>query len=74
MTKPTIATLGPKYPAITVQLTGLNGDELKAIRLTRNALRHCGVTAKEIAEFTREALDGDDYHALHTVRAWVATS
>lgn len=46
-----------------VQLVGLDGNAFFILARTREAMRSCGWSKAEIAEFTDEAISGD-YDAL----------
>lgn len=60
-----------KYPEITVQLSGRDGNAWQMVGRTRNALRQGKVPHDEIEEFATEALSGDYDHVLQTIMAWV---
>lgn len=62
--------MGPKYPNITVQLTGTDGNAFAIIGQVRQALRR-GVGPEAEAEFTAEATRGDYDHVLQTCMTWV---
>lgn len=69
----------PKYPEITVQLSGQDGNAFVIIGRTRSALdtylRKQGVSFGERAsikeQFTAEATAGDYDNVLRTVMEWV---
>ena len=61
----------PKYPNITVQLSGGSGNVYGIIGGVRKALQRNGVSAAEIKEFTDEATSGDYDNALQTAMRWV---
>jgi hypothetical protein len=61
----------PKYPHVTVQLTGTDGNAFAVIGKVQQALRRAGVSPEEIAEFLTEATSGDYIHVLGTAMAWV---
>ena len=60
-----------KYPEISVQLTGQDGNAFVLIGLVRQALRRAGVAKAEIDEFVREAMSKDYDHVLQTCMKWV---
>jgi hypothetical protein len=58
-----------KYPAITVRMTGENGDAFDVIGRVSRALRRAGVPSAEIEQFTAEATRSDNL--LATAMRWV---
>ncbi len=60
-----------KYPMISVQLTGLDGNAMMVIARVTRALRENEVATTEIDEFTREAMNGNYRHVLKTCQEWV---
>ena len=63
--------MNPRYPNVTVQLTGSDGNAFAVIGKVNRELRRAGVTADVIEEFTTEATRGDYNHLLRTAMAWV---
>lgn len=63
----------PKYPQITVQLSGMDGNAGFIIARTARALKKAGVSPEVIDEFRAEAVSGDYDHVLQTVMVWVET-
>ncbi len=61
----------PKYPEITVQLTGEDGNAFFIIGAMRRALRENGVPPVEINQFMQEAKSGDYNDLLQTCMRWV---
>jgi len=61
----------PKYPDITVQLTGEDGNAFLILGKVRKALRRAGVPSEERDAFTTEATSGDYDHLLQTCMKWV---
>lgn len=61
----------PKYPEITVQLTGNDGNAWAIMGAVSRALRENGVPAEEITEFTNESMSGDYDNLLRTAMSWV---
>ena len=62
---------GPKYPDITVQLTGIDGNAGSIMGAVSRALRRGDVPSAEIDEFRRECMSGDYDHLLQTCMKWV---
>lgn len=60
-----------KYPDITVQLIGEDGNAIAIVQRVTRALRRGGVPAEEVTEFRRQALSGDYDHVLNTCMEWV---
>ncbi|HLS32611.1 MAG TPA: hypothetical protein VK039_03395 [Brevibacterium sp.] len=60
-----------KYPDITVNLIGQDGNAFAILGRTTTALIRAGVDTDEIQEFSNEATSGDYNHLLRTVMAWV---
>ena len=65
---------GPKYPDISVQLTGEDGNAFAVIASVSKALKRGGAGPDEVASFRTQALDGDYDHVLQTCMAWVDVS
>lgn len=61
----------PKYPDVTVQLSGEDGNALLIVSRVRRALQRAGVESAELTNFSNEALSGDYDHVLQTCMAWV---
>jgi hypothetical protein len=61
----------PKYPNITVELIGQDGNAFVVLGLTRKALKRGGVPQEEVEAFTKEATAGDYDHLLQTCMKWV---
>jgi len=61
----------PKYPEITVELIGEDGNAFMILGKVRNALRKSGIAKEEIDQFTTEATSGDYDNVLATVMDWV---
>lgn len=62
---------GPKYPDITVQLVGRDGNAFAILGRMRSALRKNGVEQEVIDAFYQEAMSGDYNHLLNTCMKWV---
>lgn len=63
--------IDPKYPNVTVRLTGEDGNAMFIIARVRRALKRAGVPEAELDEFTADAMDGDYDNVLQTVMRWV---
>lgn len=60
-----------RYPSITVELIGQDGNAFFIIGRVRQALRRAGVSKEEVDTFAEEAMSGDYDHVLQTVLTWV---
>lgn len=60
-----------KYPHITVQLAGENGNAYVILFKIKKALHNDGVPAATIQEFFDEATSDDYDHLLQTCMRWV---
>jgi hypothetical protein len=60
----------PRYPHITVQLTGKNGNAFMILGLCQRAARQAGLPQEEIDTFREEATSGDYDHLLQTAMRW----
>jgi hypothetical protein len=65
---------GPRYPGITVKLTGRDGNVHNLIGLVVRALRAASVPQQEIDEFLTQVRAGDYDNALRVMMAWVEVS
>ena len=61
----------PKYPDITVQLTGTDGNAFAVLGAVLAALRQAGVPAEERKAFQQEATAGTYDQLLRVVMRWV---
>lgn len=61
----------PKYPNITVQLSGNSGNAFEIASNVRMALKQHNVPKNEQEAFFDEALSGDYGHLLTTCSEWV---
>lgn len=61
----------PKYPHITVQLTGNDGNAFAVMGAVSKALRRADVPAEEIKQYTDESMSGDYDNLLATAMSWV---
>ena len=60
----------PKYPHITVALTGHDGNAFVILSRCRKATREAGLSDDEIAAFIAEAMSNDYDHLLQTAMCW----
>ena len=60
----------PRYPDITVTLTGHDGNAFAVLGRCREAARDAGLSEGEIAAFMAEAIAGDYDHLLQTAMRW----
>lgn len=61
----------PRYPDITVQLSGNDGNAFSIIARISKALRRGEVPAEEIAMYQAESRSGDYDNVLTTAMRWV---
>lgn len=61
----------PKYPHITVKLTGTDGNAWAVLGKINEALHNGGVPKAEQDAFFDEATSGDYDHLLQTAMQWV---
>jgi hypothetical protein len=57
----------PKFPHVTLKLTGQEGNAFMVLGLTIRALQRAGVSRADIDLFRAEATSGDYDHLLCTV-------
>lgn len=60
-----------KYPNITVELVGQDGNAFSIIARVQKALRRGGVAQEDIDKFVDEAMSGDYDDLLATAMRWV---
>jgi len=60
-----------KYPNITVELIGQDGNAFLIIGKVIKAMMRAHVPSEDIDTFTHEATSGDYDHVLQTVIEWV---
>ena len=63
--------LAVKFPNVTVQLTGEDGNAFFILGKVQRALRKGGATPEQIKEFMDEATGGDYNHLLQTTMKYV---
>ena len=61
----------PKYPDISVQLSGQDGNAFAIIGSVSKALRRADVPKDEIQQFVKEATSGDYDNVIQTAMKWV---
>jgi len=64
-------TLEVKYPDVTVQLSGLDGNAFAIMGRVTKALADGGVEKAERTKFQEECMSGDYDHLLQTCLRWV---
>lgn len=62
------------FPAVTVQLSGLDGNAFAIMGRVRSALQKAKVPKDKITKFLEEAKSGDYDHLLQTCMRWVDCS
>jgi len=60
----------PKYPNITVQLTGHDSNAFMILGLCQRAAANAGLSNQEIAAFFQEATCGDHDLLIQTAMRW----
>lgn len=60
----------PRFPEITVILTGEDGNAFSIIGRCRKAARRAGVSKEDIDVFTSEAKSGNYDNVLQTAMRW----
>lgn len=65
--------MDPKYPDITVQLTGEDGNAFFIIGRARAAARRAGLSNEELKLFQDEAMSGNYDNVLQTCMRWFTT-
>ena len=63
----------PKYPNITVEMVGRDGNAFAILGRCRKAAREAGLRDSEINAFVTEATVGDYDHLLQTAMRWFNT-
>lgn len=63
--------MDPKYPHVTVQLSGEDGNAFMIIMRVERALKLAGVSHGECMSFREEATSGDYDNLLQTCTNWV---
>ena len=60
-----------KYPNITVQLTGNDGNAFAIMGATTRAMKLAKVSPEEINAYREQAMSGDYDHLLQVTMEWV---
>jgi hypothetical protein len=61
----------PKYPHVTVKLTGRDGNAFAVLSAVRAGMRRAMIDEKECDAFFKEATAGGYDHLLATAMRWV---
>ena len=61
-----------RFPEVSVQLTGEDGNAFAILGKVQKALRRGGASSEVVDEFMAEAKSGDYDHLLQTAMRWVA--
>ncbi|MDP9821046.1 hypothetical protein [Nocardioides massiliensis] len=61
----------PRYPDLTVQLSGHDGNAFAVLGRVARALKSHGVSAAEVQQFNDEAMSGSYDDLLRTCARWV---
>ena len=61
----------PKYPNVTVQLTGTDGNAFAIMGRVQAALRKAGATKEELAQYSMDSMSGDYDNLLRAQAKWV---
>ena len=56
----------PKFPEVTVKLTGTSGNAFALISRVLYAMSRAGISKEDIDDFQSEAMSGDYDHVLQT--------
>tara|TARA_R110002124_G_scaffold273436_1_gene442843 strand:- start:136 stop:336 length:201 start_codon:yes stop_codon:yes gene_type:complete len=62
--------MSTKYPDITVELTGHDGNAFVVLGRCRQAAQQADLNDDQIAAFMAEAVEGDYDHLLRTAMLW----
>lgn len=60
-----------KYPDITVQLTGNDGNAFAVMGAVRKEMRRAGLSQDQVQEYLDEAMSGDYDHLLQVTMKYV---
>jgi len=61
----------PRYPEITVELVGQDGNAFNLLGLMQRALKQHDIPKDQIDAFMQEAMSGDYNNLLQTCMQWV---
>lgn len=64
----------PKFPNVTVALSGEDGNVFAIMGRVTKAMRRAGISQVEINAYLKEVASGDYDHALQTTMAYVETT
>lgn len=64
----------PKYPNISVELSGKDGNAFAIMANVGKALKRNNVPQEEVEQFYAEGMSGDYDHLLRTAMRWVVVS
>lgn len=64
----------PKYPEISVQLTGEDGNAFAIMAKIGKALQRNKVPQEQVETYYAESMSGDYDHLLQTAMRWVTVS
>ena len=64
-------TVDPKYPDITVQLSGHDGNAFAIMAAVSRALEKAGVPSAERRQYTEESMSGSYDDLIVTATKWV---
>ena len=59
-----------KYPEITVQLSGQDGNAFMILGLCKRAMERAHLPQEEINQFMKKAMSGDYNNLLATAMTW----
>lgn len=60
-----------RYPHVSVQLIGKDGNAWAILTTVSKALRQAGVEPERIEEYNKQAMSGDYDNLLRTTMEWV---
>ena len=61
----------PKYPKVTVQLSGEDGNAFAIMAKVQRALRNAGATKEELAQYSMDSMSGDYDNLIAAQSKWV---
>jgi len=61
----------PKYPNVTVQLSGEDGNAIAIMAKVQRALKKAGATPQEISQYSMDSMSGDYDNLLRAQMKWV---
>lgn len=62
---------GPKYPRVSVQVTGHYGGFFSTVGAVQAAMLRAGVPLEELSNFYADAAEGKEENLLRTCMRWV---